>query len=353
MLLDAAKHPGLPAHAIQSYLRMPSKPDARITHVLAICRVHVREVQPAAAVLPVISQTKERESYLHALPPHRGCVTTHLAGVLGAESGPQSAADFSCRSASLLWGFLLSFLVVLSVPALISIWLTFQSPGRPGSDCPLQLQPCERSPSKSSHLLNYPFTEVICTAAGGETWTPSAPRSFVRWNEAKKARSASVHAAYKLQSPRACHCPDYLKTYSLPSIRSPLPVAALHSQARGSLLAFVTTSKRAMGTTDKSCTRGHSTHPSEIGFLWSWSVGWEAPYPSDMFWWKPLLASRQIRNGQMESDRLKIVLLFGPWTSNGNKTTLLSKLQWTILTWFLVEGNFLWPYYRSVFLPCS
>lgn len=111
MLLDAAKHPGLPAHAIQSYLHMPSKPDARITHVLAICRVHVREVQPAAKVLPVISRTKERESYLLVLPPHRGCVTTHLASVPGAESGPQSAADFSCGSASLLWGFLLSFLV--------------------------------------------------------------------------------------------------------------------------------------------------------------------------------------------------------------------------------------------------
>lgn len=118
---DAAKHPGLPVHAIQSYLHVPSKPDARITHVLAICRVHVQEVQRATAFLPVISRTKEWELYPHALTPPCRRVTTHLANVPGAESGPQSMADFSCGSACSLWGFLLSFLVILSVPALISI----------------------------------------------------------------------------------------------------------------------------------------------------------------------------------------------------------------------------------------
>lgn len=130
MLPDAAKHPGLPVHAIQSYLYMPSKPDARITHVLAICTVHVQEVQWATAFLPVISWTKEWELYPHTLTPHWWCVTTHLGSMPGADSSPQSAADFSCRSACSLWGFLLSFLVILSVPALISIWLTFQSPDR-------------------------------------------------------------------------------------------------------------------------------------------------------------------------------------------------------------------------------
>lgn len=126
-------------------------------------------------------------------------------------------------------------------------WSPLESPFRGqtgwGSGYPLQQQPCERSLGKSSHLLNYPFTEVICTAVGGETHTPSALQSFIRWNEAKKARSASVHAAYKLQSPQACRCPDYLKTHSLPRVWSSLSAAALHSLVRGSVLAFVTTSQ--------------------------------------------------------------------------------------------------------------
>lgn len=53
-------------------------------------------------------------------------------GVPGAEPSPQSLADFSCVSACSLWGFLLSFLVILSVLALISTWLTFQRPRQTG-----------------------------------------------------------------------------------------------------------------------------------------------------------------------------------------------------------------------------
>lgn len=213
----------------------------------------------------------------------------------GGRVQPQSTADFSCGSACSLWGVLLSVLVILSVH-----WSPFHLPFRAqtdwGSDCPLQLQPCERSLSKSSHLLNYPFTEVICTAMGGETWTPSAPHSFIRWNEAKKARSVSVHAAYKLQSLQACHCPDYFKTHSLPSTWSPLSASALHLLAGGSLLVFVTTSKREMGATDKSRTRESSTHATETGFLHSWCIIWETPQPPDIFWWKSVLVRRQIRN---------------------------------------------------------
>lgn len=63
MLPDAAKHPGLPVRAIQRYLQMPSKSDALIAHVLAICTVRVQEVQRDVVLLPVISWTKEWEVY--------------------------------------------------------------------------------------------------------------------------------------------------------------------------------------------------------------------------------------------------------------------------------------------------
>lgn len=292
MLPDAAKHPALP----QDNLHMPSKADVPITHVLAICTLRVQELQRAALLLPGISWTKEKELYLHALAPCHGCVTTHLASVLGAESSLRAQLisavglpvccgvfSFQFQSACQCWH-----------------WSPFDLPFRAqtdwGYDCSLQLQPCERSLSKSSHLLNYPFTEVICTAVGGETWTPRAPHSFIRWNEAKKARSVSVHAAYKLQSPHGCHCPDYTKMHSLPSTWSPLSVSALHILAGGSLLAFVTTSNREMGTTAKSHTTESTTHAPEIGFLHSWCIIWESPQPPDIFWWKSILVRRQNRN---------------------------------------------------------
>lgn len=123
MLPDAAKRPALP----QSYLHMPSKPDMPIAHVLAICTVHVQELQRAAVLcLGFPGQRNRSCSYMRL--HHVGGVWPNIWPAWWRLSPAQSTADFSCGSACLLWGVLLSVLVILSVLALISIWLTFQSP---------------------------------------------------------------------------------------------------------------------------------------------------------------------------------------------------------------------------------
>lgn len=73
MLPDAAKRPALP----QSYLHMPSKPDMPIAHVLAICTVHVQELQRAAVLcLGFPGQRNRSCSYMRL--HHVGGVWPHI-----------------------------------------------------------------------------------------------------------------------------------------------------------------------------------------------------------------------------------------------------------------------------------
>lgn len=91
------------------------------------------------------------------------CVTTRLASEPGAESSPQGAADFCLCVVGLS-----SFISSRSVSACLDLHLTDFSELR-GTGEGIALCNCNHVKGKSSHLLNYPVTEEICTAVGGES----------------------------------------------------------------------------------------------------------------------------------------------------------------------------------------
>lgn len=164
----------------------------------------------------------------------------------------------------------------------------------------------------------------------------------VKWG--KESKVSECPCCLQAAEPSSLSLPRLLKNsfpsqHTIPFVSSCSPLTS-----KRKLVSLCHHVQESMGTTDKSRNREGCNHPSEIGFIQSWSTGWGPPRPPDLFWWKSVLARRQIRNRQMENYCLKIIWLFGLWTSNSNKTTLLSMFQWTVLAQFLVKGNFLLPY---------
>lgn len=276
MLPDAAKHPALP----QGNLHMPSKSDVPITHVLAICTVHVQEVQRAAFCLGFPGQR------------NRSCISMHLHHITGVwphiwpacwELSPAPEHSWLQLQVCLFVVECSPFSSSQSVSAGIDLHLTYLLEPRQTGEV-IALYNCNHVKGLWVNPLTYSIIPSLKWFALLWAGRPELPEHHTHLSGEMRQRKRGQWVSMPLTCCRALKPVIAYKTHSLPSTRSPLSASALHLLAGGSLLAFVTTSKREMGTPAKSHTTESTTHATETGFLHFLCIIWETLQPPDIFW---------------------------------------------------------------------
>lgn len=131
---------------------------------------------------------------------------------------PQSTADFSCGSACLLWGVLLSVLVILSVLALISIWLTFQSPDILGKWLPSATATTWKVSEQILLLaqLSLHWSDLHCRGRGDLNFQCTTLVYQVKWAKESEVTECPCRLQAAEPSRLSLHT-HYFKTHSLPS----------------------------------------------------------------------------------------------------------------------------------------